>query len=273
MELANQVQSNDAGPASRKKKGEYMQWTPEQDVSLIEAMLELTQSRETEGGSCSGFGWDESRKRVIADNDVFNEWIKSHPGCKGLNKKPFLYFDQLARIFGKDRAMGGQAQTSVDIRETRADQNGEPCVNLDVETTQRILEDMVHDEVDPRTLLSDEADTSKMQPRTSTGSNKKPRHERNEAFITAVTAEIGKLQPMMEQTATDVHRIANSFCMEDDLISRRRSLFEELSKVEGLTRNQVLKASIALVKDVSLADLYYQLPAEDQLSFLLELIR
>ncbi|CAI0474830.1 unnamed protein product [Linum tenue] len=227
---------------------------------------------EVQGGSCSGFGWDESKKRVIADDDVFNEWIKSHPGCKGLNKKPFLYFDQLARIFGKDRAMGGQAQTSADVREVIADHNGESCIDLDEETTQRILEDMVHDEVDHGTLLSDETDAGKTQPGTSIGSNKKPRHERNVAVITAVTAEIGKLQPVMEQTATDVHRIANSFCMEDDLIARRRSLFDELSKVEGLTRNQVLQAAMVLVKDVSLADLCYQLPTEDQLSFLLQLI-
>ncbi|CAN1313986.1 hypothetical protein LINPERPRIM_LOCUS29150 [Linum perenne] len=62
---------------------------------------------EVKNGGASGFGWDESKHQIVADDDVLQAWAKRFPGAKGLNKKPFSYYDQLARIFGKDRAGGG----------------------------------------------------------------------------------------------------------------------------------------------------------------------
>ncbi|CAI0403619.1 unnamed protein product [Linum tenue] len=117
---------NDAG---QQRLREYKSWSETHDVVFIDCLLDLVQSREVESGnlknggsrswrsrhrwfknkynaiydvqngSCSGFGLDESKKMIVADDDVFKDWVKTHPAFSGLNSKAFVYFDQLSRIF------------------------------------------------------------------------------------------------------------------------------------------------------------------------------
>ncbi|CAN1802360.1 hypothetical protein LINPERHAP1_LOCUS23339 [Linum perenne] len=74
--------------------------------------IEIT---EEKNGGASGFGWDESKQQIVADDDVYQSWAKRFPGEKGLNKRPFPYYDQLARIFGLDRAVGGESESPTDV--------------------------------------------------------------------------------------------------------------------------------------------------------------
>ncbi|KAH7692046.1 Myb/SANT-like domain-containing protein, partial [Dioscorea alata] len=62
------------------------------------------------GNAASGFGWDDMNKCVTCDIEVWNGWVKSHPGAAGLRNKPFPYLDQLGRLFGKDRATGAAVE-------------------------------------------------------------------------------------------------------------------------------------------------------------------
>ncbi|XP_026452015.1 L10-interacting MYB domain-containing protein-like [Papaver somniferum] len=54
----------------------------------------------------SGFGWDQSREVVVADDDVWDEYIKKHPDVKCWRTKSLPHFDDLADIFGDNRANG-----------------------------------------------------------------------------------------------------------------------------------------------------------------------
>ncbi|CAI0384831.1 unnamed protein product [Linum tenue] len=103
---------------------------------------------DVKNGSCSGFGWDESKKIIVADDDVFKEWVKSHQHFSGLNKTAFIYYDQLARVFGKDRAVGGQARYAADMEfdaHVRRGRSEDPIM-YDEETSQRVLEEMINEE-------------------------------------------------------------------------------------------------------------------------------
>ncbi|XVF57755.1 hypothetical protein PTKIN_Ptkin07bG0007700 [Pterospermum kingtungense] len=62
----------------------------------------------------SGFGWNDSEKCVTAPKDIFHDWVRSHPYAKGLRNKPFPFFEELAKIFGRDRATGEGAETAAD---------------------------------------------------------------------------------------------------------------------------------------------------------------
>ncbi|RVX07616.1 hypothetical protein CK203_025122 [Vitis vinifera] len=65
----------------------------------------------------SGFSWDNEKKMVLCDQDVFEGWVKGHKDANGLRLKPFPHFDDLSLVFGKDRANGKGAMSAVDILE------------------------------------------------------------------------------------------------------------------------------------------------------------
>ncbi|XP_058777088.1 uncharacterized protein LOC131651440 [Vicia villosa] len=44
------------------------------------------------GPSASGFGWDDARKMIIVEKEVYSQWCKSHPTASGLYGKPFPHF-------------------------------------------------------------------------------------------------------------------------------------------------------------------------------------
>ncbi|CAN1177997.1 hypothetical protein LINPERHAP2_LOCUS33429 [Linum perenne] len=186
---------------------------------------------DVKNGGASGFGWDESKQQVVADDDVFRTWTKRFPGAKGLNKKPFPYYDQLARIFGKDRALGGESESPADSEQpvnVPSEQFVDAASAFDDEASQRVLESMI-----------------------------------NQA----------KLHPLLEKTASSIERMVNSICHDDDIQFRRGNLYSELAAMDGLSHDQVVAASLALMKDDQAAQLFYQLPTEeDKFSFVLSII-
>ncbi|KAL4025449.1 hypothetical protein IC575_013846 [Cucumis melo] len=70
---------------------------------------------EMRGPNCSGFGWNDEKKCIVAEKEVFDDWVKSHPAAKGLLNKSFVHYDELSYVFGKDRATGGRAESFADI--------------------------------------------------------------------------------------------------------------------------------------------------------------
>lgn len=48
----------------------------------------------------TGFSWDETRKMVIADNKVWDDYIKVHPDARSYRIKSISYYRDLCRIYG-----------------------------------------------------------------------------------------------------------------------------------------------------------------------------
>ncbi|KAK5774664.1 hypothetical protein PVK06_042520 [Gossypium arboreum] len=65
----------------------------------------------------SGFGWDEHRQLVVAEDAVWNSYINSHKEAGQFKHRSFSYYDQLAAIYAKDRATRKDVQTATDIIE------------------------------------------------------------------------------------------------------------------------------------------------------------
>ncbi|TYK02411.1 retrotransposon protein [Cucumis melo var. makuwa] len=75
-------------------------WTKEKEDTLVECLMELVSTE----------GWK-------SDNGMFRPGYLtqlSHPIMKGLLNKPFPYYDELAYMFGCDRAMGRFTETLAD---------------------------------------------------------------------------------------------------------------------------------------------------------------
>ncbi|XP_031248884.1 uncharacterized protein LOC116106673 [Pistacia vera] len=84
----------------------------------------------------SGFGWNDEDKCIIASNDVFEEWVKSHPTTQGLRNKPFPHYDTLAIVFGRDRASGARAKNPADAVEdldSEIPENNNESMDVDVD--------------------------------------------------------------------------------------------------------------------------------------------
>ncbi|MFQ6644945.1 hypothetical protein Gotur_020141 [Gossypium turneri] len=62
------------------------------------------------GQNNSGFGWDDHRQVVVAED-------ASHKEAGQFRHRSFPYYDQLTAIYAKDRATGKDAQTVTDILE------------------------------------------------------------------------------------------------------------------------------------------------------------
>ncbi|MFQ6646414.1 hypothetical protein Gotur_019341 [Gossypium turneri] len=63
----------------------------------------------------SGFGWDEHRQLVVAEDAVWNSYLNRHKEAGQFRHRSFPYYDQLTVIYAKDRATGKDAQTAADI--------------------------------------------------------------------------------------------------------------------------------------------------------------
>ncbi|KAA0048405.1 retrotransposon protein [Cucumis melo var. makuwa] len=119
-------------------------WTREEEGTLVECLMELVSMggwksdngtfrpdtlrswiktlkrtfqaiAEMRGPTCSGFGWNDEEKCIVAEKELFDNWVRSHPAAKGLLNKPFPYYDELTYVFGRDRATGRFAETFADV--------------------------------------------------------------------------------------------------------------------------------------------------------------
>ncbi|TYK18628.1 retrotransposon protein [Cucumis melo var. makuwa] len=70
------------------------------------------------GPTCSGFGWNDEQKCIVAEKEVLDNWVKSHTAAKGLLNKSFSHYDELSYVFGKDRATGGRPRVLQTLGQT-----------------------------------------------------------------------------------------------------------------------------------------------------------
>ncbi|XP_052476371.1 uncharacterized protein At2g29880-like [Gossypium raimondii] len=69
------------------------------------------------GQSNNGFGWDEHRQIVVAEDAVWNSYLNSHKEAGQFRHRSFPYYDQLTAIYARDRATGRDALTAADVIE------------------------------------------------------------------------------------------------------------------------------------------------------------
>ncbi|XP_057959471.1 uncharacterized protein LOC131151960 isoform X2 [Malania oleifera] len=65
--------------------------------------------------SQGGFSWDETQQMVIADDYIWDAYIKAHPDARSYKTKPVLNFDNLCMIYGYTTADGRYSRSSHDV--------------------------------------------------------------------------------------------------------------------------------------------------------------
>ncbi|KAK9166608.1 hypothetical protein Scep_001799 [Stephania cephalantha] len=92
--------------------------------------------------SSSGFGFNSTYNMVVAEDDVWDDYIAKYPNAKQWHSKSFIHYEKCCLVFGNDRAIGKDAFDVV-VEELGGDnesnsENGNDLVaSEDVEVTQR----------------------------------------------------------------------------------------------------------------------------------------
>ncbi|CAN1127805.1 hypothetical protein LINPERPRIM_LOCUS29840 [Linum perenne] len=226
----------------------------------------------------SGFGWDDARGCVIAEEGVFAEWVKSHPKAAGLNTKPLPFFDELSKVFGVNHAMGADAVQPSDaasmleprvlLSDFMSEQN---TMNADSYTFpanldhDEVMAEIVNQGIDLEATGLKELDAAMSsrkvkgkghQSATSSGTKR----TRAQAF----KEESGRIADMIEVTTENIAKIATNYCIEGELAVKRQGLYQELATFYELSVVDRTRALRHLNRDDGDATTYFQLPTMEE---------
>ncbi|CAN1193245.1 hypothetical protein LINPERHAP2_LOCUS41957 [Linum perenne] len=274
----------------------YFPWNDDLDQLLVKSILAIADDNKVDAKGkfangarthcwnelrgLSGAGWDDVKKAVDIDDTSYAEYVEKHPHCAKLNRVPFPCYDGLEKVFGKIRATGKSAVGNEDLDQpvpvtevTRNMQLGwkssESGVNQPSPTDQDEEEHNAghvggDDEQNPPTPKV-KANQSKVNHATLSTRSKRTRQSSNDD-----DSDIGKLKPVIMKTAASLE----SMIGEAGTMSQRRTkLHSELGKIEGLTREQVFDATLALGRDVGILEIFYSLEDYDRKGFIERLLR
>ncbi|CAN1140571.1 hypothetical protein LINPERHAP2_LOCUS11947 [Linum perenne] len=183
--------------------------------------------------------------------------VKASPNivsrCKTLKAK-FLAVQELRGLSG---AGWDDVKKAVDIEDTSYAEYVEEQAHND----DRVGGD---DEPNPPTP-SDKATQPKANQSSASSRRKRTRQSSNDD-----DSDIAELKPVIMKIAASLE----SMIGEADTMSKRRTtLHSELGKIEGLTREQVFDATLALGRDVGILEIFYSLEEYDRKGFIERLLR
>ncbi|KAK1368766.1 hypothetical protein POM88_034858 [Heracleum sosnowskyi] len=175
---------------------------------------------------------------------------RSHPNAASLRNKHFPLFDELGRIFGKNRASGNESANALDALEELEEED------RDMESEQ-VHDLSIEDEGTPAT----QSRQMKTPPSAAPASTrtKEARTETIEA-LKDFSSKLEKMSGVMENASEHIGRLASCFKHESESAERRMQVTSQVMKIEGLTATQVLLASKKIALNPLEVDFFFGLP-------------
>ncbi|CAN1234363.1 hypothetical protein LINPERPRIM_LOCUS4196 [Linum perenne] len=107
----------------------------------------------------------------------------------------------------------------------------------------------------------------------STSGSKRSRQSMTDDYLCALKDQMGKFQESITNTASNIERLTNSWCLPEDVISRRESLVDEVNRLDGITYKQSLKAIRMLMKDPADLETFFKMPSDEmKVDFILSML-
>ncbi|PPD94131.1 hypothetical protein GOBAR_DD08836 [Gossypium barbadense] len=101
------------------------------------------------GQNNNSFGWDEHRQLLVAEDAVWESYVKSHKEASQFRHRSFPYYNQLTAIYARDRAIGKDAQTAADVlEEIHAEDERTTYMNEEINTFYDCEADVSLDDMD-----------------------------------------------------------------------------------------------------------------------------
>ncbi|MFQ6644947.1 hypothetical protein Gotur_020141 [Gossypium turneri] len=218
------------------------------------------------GQNNSGFGWDDHRQVVVAED-------ASHKEAGQFRHRSFPYYDQLTAIYAKDRATGKDAQTVTDILE---EINAEDVPTADINEERN-----EYYECDANVSLDDmDVSATELQPdRNQRGSSSSKRKKKKNSDATshfsssvndAATLLAENMRAIGEQIsrsiASDV--VVHQWSDEYQSIQEKASnLYPTLCEIEGLTVDERFRALSKIPDHPTQMVVFFSLPSDVRLEW------
>lgn len=224
----------------------------------------------------SGFSWDDTTKMIKCDRQSYLDFVKNHRLARGLWKVPFPYLEELEKIFGVDRAKGNVCE---DFPEA-ADDTDNKAIDVDIDEEIHVDEE---DESVQSTQPSPQVGKRVREDKISTDKGKKRMPEildLTSSFNEVSTNLSGFMSGMNSHLETIASALNTSqqheqalMVREQEVDEQKKSLFNEVMKIPGLTTFEAMDALKKLASDTVNLSLFYQFPdVEWKKEFVLNLI-
>lgn len=213
----------------------------------------------------SGFGWNDQDKMIVVEKNVFDDWVKSHPKAQGLYKKPFPHFDDLALVYGKDRATGIDAEDPGDAFE---------AIDKETEDVSFMGDDANMDEAPVDSVPETQLPQSPCHYSTHTGNGvsngqnsassargKRKRTGGTNSVVEQLVETMQSLGKVYEITKDNIGDLVGCFKHEKGA-ERRMQVFEELKMIEGLTNMERVRVGSMITKDQNAVDYFFTIDPE-----------
>ncbi|CAL1411003.1 unnamed protein product [Linum trigynum] len=227
----------------------------------------------------SGCGWDVATSTPTLDDDVFASVVKVFPNCKNMNRKPFPFYNDLFKVFGKVGPANGKKTFGLtdDVDSPVVDVTA--FVDLDglqTPSVERFMEDLINEGIESQRVTP--PSPAVVPPHLAAvhpgeGSNKRAKkiESKTDDAIAAVAQELCGLKPVISKALDALGTIIED--REEDT-GKEATLMAEIGKIEGLGRCQVLDAAMALVENDRKTRLFFSLDnEEDRKYFIHNLLR
>ncbi|RWR94855.1 putative myb/SANT-like domain-containing protein [Cinnamomum micranthum f. kanehirae] len=204
------------------------------------------------GENCSGFGWDPQKNVVVAEDEVWNGYVKTHKGAGQWSSRSFPHYEMLCTIFGKDRATGKGAATTEDVL-------NEVTRNEEYEDSQDLGMDF---EIVERNVSTPSTNSE----RTSQTGKRKRSTDNMDGFREAAMIIGNKIDEATE-------KFSRAIGVDLDIANKRDKINEELRNHCGnLERAERHKALIAIARDHEMTTVLFTLENDEKEEFVRALL-
>ncbi|CAN1765578.1 hypothetical protein LINPERHAP1_LOCUS9674 [Linum perenne] len=104
-------------------------------------------------------------------------------------------------------------------------------------------------------------------------SQKRTRQQATDDYLAGIKEQMEKFQDNIATTASHIERLANTWCLPEDIASKRQYLVDEVKRLEGITYSQSLKAIRLLMKDPADLETFFLMPTDEmKVDFILSML-
>ncbi|XP_073060273.1 uncharacterized protein [Primulina eburnea] len=215
--------------------------------------------------SRSGIGWNETEKRIEANDETWDSFVKTDSSVRTWRYKTWPYFPDLCEIFGNDRATGQHAESFAEALQgvlNMTDDN-------DIVPEDKIGPNVIFQETEEAgesMSVSNAPSVNKVCNKSKNTKKRKKHSDGEELFIDA----INNFTEMSRATMTEfVKRIG----VEYDTVNATKDVFAVLESIPELVPDEIVVAAALLAENPKQQNLLFTAPQHARLKLVRRLLK